>query len=33
MGDEFLAGELRERVIKAPVSFDFRLQLAGLATT
>ena len=28
MGDEFLAGELRERVAKAPVSFDFRLQLA-----
>ncbi len=28
MGDEFLANELRERVAKAPVSFDFRLQLA-----
>ena len=28
MGDEFLASELRERVAKAPVSFDFRLQLA-----
>ncbi len=28
MGDEFLAAELRERVAKAPVSFDFRLQLA-----
>ena len=28
MGDDFLAAELRERVAKAPVSFDFRLQLA-----
>jgi catalase len=29
MGDEFLAAELRERVAKAPITFDFRLQLAG----
>ena len=29
MGDEFLAAELRERVARQAVSFDFRLQLAG----
>ena len=28
MGDAFLDSDLRERVAKAPVSFDFRFQLA-----
>lgn len=28
LGDDFLAGELRERAAKGPVAFDFRVQLA-----